>query len=253
MDGKAVHRPAHRGSYAIGAGLTALALAVAYLAFTLSQFHSELESYRPVAEQALTEVEAVRLAIPDYLVQAEEISGEIVAEIEAVRLAIPDYLSQTEKVSQEIIAEIEAVRLAIPDYIAQAEGISQGMGEAGRKASEGAVTGVFTGILKAPVSVLSNVGGTIFGLRDLTEEDRSIIYQAILESIERGRLQEPINWRNRKTSLNGTVILLALETDSNPPQALVRVEGSKKGDPFIDGEAVLVQDTQGVWVPQAVP
>src|SRR5690606_4339368 len=99
----------------------------------------------------------------------------------------------------EVIREIALTREAIDPTLDRLDAMIERARSTGRKASEGAVTGVFSGILAAPFRILGGIGSSLAGLtreeaKHFSEEELAEYARmgsAILETGEQG---ESIEW-----------------------------------------------------------
>jgi surface antigen len=229
------------------------------------------EQIPPILEQIppiLAEVEQIRLSIPPVLEETAEIRGAIppiLDEVTAYREQIPFILEEIDGIEQQIpiivaevdavrnnmipdiIEQVEAIRAEIPQHLDQAERISLNIETAGKKAGEGAVTGVFTGIVKAPMSIVSGIGGTVFPSSELNEQDRILIVQAAEGLIDGGNEGETVDWKNPDSGVRGKVSILEIQEASDPPCILIKMTAYRRYKKIGETNARICRDKQGAW------
>jgi len=153
-----------------------LAVAIAYLGHRLSQATEEVKQVRTqfpqMIETITQEVEQVRLIMP-----------EVLEESQALRDSLPPNMSRAE------------------DLMTRAEGLAQ-------TAGEDAVAGLFTGILKTPVSFISNVGKKTQSVLGLGDKDVHVVENAVLALLNSGDIKKTQNWENPSSGSKGTITLL---------------------------------------------
>lgn len=204
-----------KGFYAVGIGLLAVGIGLIYLSYTLSRAIGEIPEILEVARA--TEEEAA-------------VYREVIA---------------------EVLKEIEAVRLAIPEYIIQAGDLTSSMEKAGQKASEGAVSGLFTGIIKAPISLLSGVGRTVLGNQSLSASDRAIIGKAIRKIVIEGTEGESVDWANPNSGLYGIVTLSEDSLKEEPMCKMIRVVVMQSTREILSGKVRVCPEADGSWSMEA--
>jgi len=160
----------------------------------------------------LDEVAAVRKEIPAMLVSADKASESVVViskEIEATRPLVP-----------LVLKEVETTRESIPPMMAEADKLIDKARVAGKEASQGAVTGIFKGIISAPFVLLGDAGGRLLGVSDedadkFTEEDFEIVKAISITLLNEGVVGDKKEWKNANSSNRGSVELLDIYTDED--------------------------------------
>lgn len=176
--------------------------------------------------------------------------GEIPEVLEVAR-ATEEEAAEYRQVIAEVLEEIEAVRLAIPEYIVQASDLTTSMEEAGQKASEGAVSGLFTGIIKAPFSLISGVGRTVLGNQTLSASDKAIIVNAIRKIASEGTKGETVDWANPNSGLYGIVTLVNESLPGDPLCKLINVVVMQSTREVLSGEVLVCPEPDGSWSMEA--
>ncbi len=164
----------------------------------------EVELTRKQIPAVLKEVEAVRKEVPAVLASADKASDAVVAvskEVEATRPLIT-----------EVLKEVETTRESIPPLMDRADVLIEKARVAGKEASQGAVTGIFSGIIMAPFALVADAGRGITGLsdeeaKDFNEKDFELNEQASLYLLNNGSKGEERKWNNAESGNNGIVIL----------------------------------------------
>lgn len=170
----------------------------------------EVEQTRKQIPSILKETEAMRKELPAVLASADKASEAVVAiskEIEATRPLIP-----------EVLKEVEATRESIPPMMDKADILIQKARVAGKEASEGAVTGVFSGIIMAPFALIGGAGEAIVGVSDeheklVSEDDYNLIEGASLDLLNNGSEGQSREWGNPDSGNHGTVVLTKIYID----------------------------------------
>lgn len=263
-------------SYLFSIALLALAASLAYcttqvvtaLPELLQQVERTSQRIEPlvvevgnISEQVpviATEVAAVSEQIPAILSEVEAVRSEIpsiLAESAAIRKQLPAVLAETRALREQVppvLAEVEAVRKMMPSTLAQAERLVLAARDAGKQASEGAVTGFLTGIVKAPFSMISGVGSTLFGASDLNKKDLEAIDKAARQLLARDQLGGRSTWSNRKSGASGTIFLEADTVTERSDCRLLRFDSRLKGKGLPTQKLVVCQHDEQGWVIDAV-
>ncbi|MCU7806431.1 MAG: hypothetical protein KZQ73_00960 [Candidatus Thiodiazotropha sp. (ex Semelilucina semeliformis)] len=166
----------------------------------------EIESIRLLVPELLTQADLVRKEVPSILKSIDDVSRSVTLsakEVKAIRPLVPVIMSEIEAVRKEI----EATRHIIPGTMDRLESIVEKADEAGQKASEGAVSGIFTGIIKAPFKTLSGIGRTASGKTPLSDEDILKATAAAI-SLTAQEVGSTKAWANPSTGHKGTFTLL---------------------------------------------
>lgn len=248
----------------------------------LEPFAQETSEIRLIIPEILDEVEAVRLAIPPILEEVQEVRNQvpgILEETASIREDLPGLLARTEQILLEvepILTEIQAIReetlpavlsetstireTTIPDvlaaitrlqreipvYLARAEGLVEDASEAGMRASEGAVSGLFTGILRAPVSLVGQIGRVFPKSSQLTAEDQEhlAVEMALMLETEPG-FTRPFDYPT--SNLTGSITFLERTEVGEEIRQRMRMKAQKGNRAVLDVELHFARVPPGEW------
>lgn len=245
-------------SYLFSVALLAVAGSLVYctsqIVSALPDLLLQVERTGQRIEPLVEEVGNISEQIPVIAAEVGAVTEQIpaiLAEVEAVRAEIPAVLAESAAIRKQIppvLEEVEAVRKMMPSTLVQAERLVLAARDAGKQASEGAVTGFLTGIVKAPFSMISGVGSTLFGSSDLNSGDLKKIDKAARQLLARDQLGERATWSNRKSGASGTVLLEA-DTDTGRSDCRhLRFESRLKGKALPTQRLRVCQDPEQGWV-----
>ena len=151
------------------------------------------------------ETAAIRNEVPAILEETAAIRGEIPAildEVAEVRTLVPN-----------VVEEVGLVRESIPPTLDRVDDLIENARRAGREVTEGATTGVFTGIIKMPFSLAKGIGNTIFPGMDVSEKDRKEVVKKIQQLANSGQPGDSVTWKGSKGA-EGQIVLLR-DTEHN--------------------------------------
>jgi len=168
------------------------------------------------------EKQAYRLVLPSILDQNESVSKDILVveqEMEAYRDMPPKIMAETAEVWKQvgslqfkltayrltipdISQEVEATREMIPPMLDRVDNMIADASDAGKRASEGAVAGVFSGVFKAPLSVFTSA------LPKKHSTDAPYATEAAMKVINDEDLDGFVRFNNRGTGTQGSVTLV---------------------------------------------
>lgn len=186
----------------------------------------------------LNEVEASRRLVPGIL-----------EEVEQVRLQIPSIINEMQAIRQDlpaVLEEAKAIRQMVPTTLDRADKLVGEVKNAGRKASEGAVTGVFTGIIKAPFSWMGNIGKSLFPKTNISADDQNKIKDAIEKALN-AEVASTHRWNNTDTGTSGEVQVLAEELKEDSICRKLRVLFSRRSKQIGNREINLCRTETGGW------
>lgn len=280
------------GTAMLSASLLAIALAIGYFAHAvyvvqqgvpelLTQVEQTTEKIDPVLRRVdairdlvppiLKQVEATRELVPPILAEIAAVRGQvspILEEVAATRTALPPMLDSTGKIVRDVnstvrivdpripavLEEVRKTRESLPGLLDRAEKLVARAETAGRKASEGATVGIFTGIIMAPFKLIGGAGRGIAsamgieGDSGLTEEDDKRASAAIDALIRSGEIGREGSWDNPDSKNRGTVRLLSQQTrDGQPCFRLGQTVTLASGMTY-KAEVEYCQQSDGSWM-----
>ena len=178
----------------------------------------EIEQTRKMIPPILSEVEQTRKQIPAVLKESAAIRGElpaVLASADKASKAVVDISKQVEATRPlipEVLKEVEVTRESIPPMMDRADALIEKARVAGKEASQGAVSGVFSGIIMAPFELMADAGRSITGLsakeaKNFDEKDFEYIKRASLFLLNTGSKGEERQWNNTESNNRGIVKL----------------------------------------------
>jgi archaellum component FlaC/surface antigen len=184
----------------------------------------EVEQTRKMIPPILNEIEQTRNQIPAVLKESEAIRGELPAVLASADKAsdavagVSKQVEATRPLISEALKEIETTRESIPPMMDRADGLIEKARVAGKEASQGAVTGIFSGIIMAPFALVADMGRGITGLsaeeaKDFNKKDFDLIEQASFHLLDNGSKGEERKWNNAETGNRGIVKLMEIYTE----------------------------------------
>jgi uncharacterized protein YoxC len=234
----------------------------------LEQTHEITELIPPILEEVkqtrklippiIDEVSELRKEIPAILHEVSEtrkVIPPILDEIEATRKIIPDVLLEVKQTRQQIppiLNEVKMTRESLPILLDDANKLVDKASIAGREASQGAVTGFFSGILRAPFAIVGDIGSTVFNLNQLekdeyTQEDLNQVYAAALEllnSEQTGAKKEIISKDGKITT---KITLTDIDISGEFPCKTMHFLSEKEGRIISDKESTVCKNEEGKW------
>ncbi len=221
----------------------------------------EVEQTRKMIPPILTEVEQTRKQIPAVLKESAAIRGELPAVLASADKAskavagVAKQVEATRPLIPEVLKEVETTRESIPGMMDRADGLIEKARVAGKEASQGAVTGIFSGILMAPFSLMADMGSSVAGLteeeaKDFQEKDFELIKQATIFLLNNGSKGEERKWSNTESNNNGVLKLTELYTAGEYSELDCRTlmyKLYKKGDLAKEGSRSFCKNEEGKW------
>jgi|TARA_B110000438_G_C15808280_1_gene648439 archaellum component FlaC len=210
-------------------------------------------AYREAIPSVVSEVENIREMIPPILERVESIQAQIpdiLAEVEAVRGEVPAIVEQVEGIQTQIpaiLAEVEAVRIAIPDYIEDANELTDDIRIAGKEAAEGAAQGFFTGIIKAPVNMVSGIGSNVFGRVQITDEIRAQFRDGLAQLLATPERGEIVSWEDAGSELRFEVAITRLNGDLGNRTARIEARAFSGEKELESAQLEAKETSDGSW------
>jgi surface antigen len=184
----------------------------------------EVEQTRKIIPPILSEVEQTRKQIPAVLKESAAIRGElpaVLASADKASKAVADVAKQVEKTRPlipEVLKQVETTRESIPPMMDRADGLIEKARVAGKEASQGAVTGLFSGIIMAPFALVADAGKSITGMteeeaKQLDKKDFKLVEKTSLYLLNNGTKGEERKWKNTESGNHGILILTDIYSD----------------------------------------
>jgi len=221
----------------------------------------EVEQTRKMIPPILSEVELTRNQIPAVLKESEAIRGELPAILDSADKAsdavadVSKQVEATRPLIPEILKEVETTREAIPPMMDRADELIEKARVAGKEASEGAVTGLFTGIIRAPFALVGDAGKSITGMTDeeakgFSEKDFSLNQSASLYLLNNGSKGEERKWSNAKSGNHGILLLTDIYSEGEYSDIKCRtlnIKVYKKDQFFKETPRSFCKNDEGKW------
>ncbi len=209
----------------------------------------QVEETRKIVPPILAEVEQTRKQIPDVLKSVDNVSWAVVQttkEMKALRPVIPEVIAQIDATTQEI----EATRNSIPPTLDRLDLMIERARVAGREASEGAVTGIFTGILTAPFRLVGGMGSMVApgseAAKYFSERDYELMREAVrpLSQATTGFTQ---SWQNPESDTRGNLTLVQIYKYEGTECRDIKNQAWKGADKIYDDVVTFCMNGDGTW------
>ena len=221
----------------------------------------EVEQTRKMILPILSEVEQTRKQIPAVLKESEAIRGELPAVLASADKAsgavagVSKQVEATRPLVTDVLQEVATTREAIPPMMDRADVLIEKARVAGQQASEGAVTGLFTGIIRAPFSMVASAGRSISGLTEeeakiFNDKDLSLVQQTSLYLLNNGSKGDKREWENTETGNHGTVQLLRIYSEgeySDIDCRSLKIALYKQDEFVKEGQRSFCKNEKGEW------
>ncbi|MDH3763601.1 MAG: hypothetical protein OEU50_21705 [Gammaproteobacteria bacterium] len=210
---------------------------------------AEVEAVRQQIPSVMAEVAATRQQIPAVLERVEALDRQIepilkqidqtVAVIDKTQRQIPEIVATTDKaivalndtraeVVPLIPQTLEEIRLTrekidptldrvdelVEDVYQKAQETVSAAGNAGQQASEGAVQGFFTGLIKLPFKLVGTLASPIVKnidadvAKQITERDIELMVEAGNRAIKSGKPDKKWRWENPDSGNSGSIAIV---------------------------------------------
>lgn len=230
---------------------------------------SEIKDLIPPLVSEVSEIrKQVPLILEEVKLSREQISP-VIAEVKALREQLPVILQTVDKASEAVVltaneikatrplvptilAEVKTTREAIPGMLDRADELVLNVTKAGKKASEGAVSGVLTGIIRAPFEMVGNLGKKVLSfsneeIKELTEKDLNLMQLAIHQVLSSEDINYSKKWHNKNSDITGQVTLLDVKNIDDRTCKTIHSKVVKSNKSFIDKELIACLNEQGSW------
>jgi len=243
-------------SYLLAISMICLAAAIVYFTLELKKISAELpelissinttgekvgpimlevKQFRKQLPALLTEIQHVRTQIPEILKEVARVREQIppiLAEAQKTRVLVPGILNEmakTRALVPGVLNELAKTRESIPPLLARSERLVEKAKKTGKKASEGAVTGIFTGIINAPFAILSSVGKQIIGLTQeevklLSKQDLQQIQTLSLEILGSKNIGDSRTWHSDSTDHMSKISLKKIDNTGDEPCRTLHIQ-----------------------------
>ncbi len=212
----------------------------------------QVDAIQKQLPRILDEIEADRLLVPEILKEVEQLRNQlpvIVGEVAAVRKQVPIIINEMEAYRlalPEVLAEVKAVRESLPPLLGRTEKLVEEAKGIGQKASEGAVKGVFTGIVKAPFSWMGSLGKNLFPKSGLAESDYAKVRE-ITELALSAEIGSSHPWENTQTGFSGEAIALSEYKREDKTCRKIRELIYRKNRQLGNQDIEVCQNKDGGW------
>lgn len=266
-------------TYLLALSLFSLAGAIIYFTWELAQVREEIPAILASVEQTSGEIEpvvkeiaAINEQIPPVLSEVTEIRKLVPPMLEEVRLTreqIPAILQESGKIREQvpsvlqesarireqipsILTEVEKSREMVPPTLDRVDQMIANARTVGQESGKGAVTGVITGILAAPFTIVGNIGKNVVGLSDeelkeFSEKDLELLKQAGQEALKSGKVDTSKAWKNPESGYSGKMTLIAIDKSDERECRVIRLQAWKDGSLKKDKEVTLCLNEHQQW------
>ncbi|MCW8933985.1 MAG: RT0821/Lpp0805 family surface protein [Gammaproteobacteria bacterium] len=199
----------------------------------------------------LAEVKENRLLVPGIVKEVEQLRLQvplILNEVKAIREEMPVILSELEayrKLVPDVLTEVAAVREIIPPTLDRAERLAQEVRSAGQEASEGAVLGLFSGIIKLPFKMFGGIKEK-FETAKLSDSDVDKIRQASINALQ-ANIGTTHKWTNTDSKHSGEVKVVSETSDDGKHCRKLNITVNKNNRQIDSQNTQVCQLDNGEW------
>ena len=239
---------------------------------------AEVAEVRKQIPLVVAEVAEVRQQLPPIIAQVESIERQIdpilqrvdktVAVVDDTQRQIPQIIKATDnaiatindtnkeiKLTRETVdPTLDRVEELVEDAYFKAQDAITTAGDAGKKASEGAVSGFFTGLIKLPFKFIGSLASPIVDeldsdvARQLTEKDIELMAESGVRAIKSKNTGKDWRWENPKSKNSGSITIVRRYQSKGIECVEARVRISNKRRQIMDELDNFCLNEKNEWV-----
>ena len=205
-------------------------------------------------DRSLDETTALRQQLPQVLQSVDAAVAGLNQTRDQVVPLVPPALEEIRLTREKVDPTLDRVETMLDDAFVRADQTIAGVSEAGKKASEGAVKGFFTGLVKLPFQLVGTIASPIVKTIDsdvaekLTERDLELMTEASNRAVKSERLDREVPWSNRQSGNSGSVTVTRVFQLRGYECVEARIQISHKGKQIQDKTAEYCRGEDDAWV-----
>lgn len=233
------------------------------------EIREEIHQLQSLVPSILTEVGAVRQQIPHILAEVAQVRAQIpplLATADQAIIAInttrdevvplvPLALDEIRLTRESIEPTLDRVEYMVDDAFSKADSAILSAGNAGKKASEGAVSGFFTGLIKLPFQLVGTLASPVVKsvdadvLKQLDEKDIELIAEAANRAVDASGSSEEQYWENPQSGKSGSIHVLRNFQSGGFECLEARIVIRHKSRQLSDETNQFCKNAEDHWVP----
>ncbi len=165
-------------------------------------------------DRSLATLEAAQQQLPRILETTDKAVASVDQTRDTLAPLVPQTLEEIRLTREAVDPTLDRVEVLVDDAYGKAQDAITAAQGAGKEASEGAVTGFFTGILKLPFKLVGTLASPIVNSIDpdvarlLEEKDLELMAEAGRRAVEAENLGKPERWDNPGSDMSGSITIL---------------------------------------------
>ncbi len=204
-------------------------------------------------DRSLATLESTQQQIPQILSTADSAVASIDQARYTLAPLVPQTLEEIRLTREAVDPTLDRVQVLVDDAYGKAQDAITAAQGAGQEASEGAVTGFFTGILKLPFKLVGTLASPIVNSIDpdvarlLEEKDLELMAEAGRRAVEAENLGKPERWDNPRTDMSGSITILRKHSVDERSCYEVQIKIQQRRRQLADNIDDFCQGEDGQW------
>ena len=157
-------------------------------------------------------------------------------------------MKQTRESIPAILKEVKTTREALPKMLDKGEKLIKEAKTIGKEASEGAVTGVLAGIIKAPFKLIGGIFGSFkLDVDGITDRDHELAFKVATEALSSDKLDKPYPWSNPDSGNSGIITVKAKKVINDKDCRLVNFLVNIADKKPVNKNTTVCLSEEGKW------
>lgn len=225
----------------------------------LAETRRDLPSLLERVDKTVAVVDQTQRQIPNILESANRATASIDDTREQIETLTPQVLTEIRLTREEIDPALNRIDAMINDAYGKAQETVRIAQDAGQEASEGAIKGIVTGILKLPFRLTGSLASPLIKniepdvARLLTQKDVELMGEAANRLSESRKLNQPEYWRNPRSRNAGSISLVRRFEFGGAECVEAAIVIDISGRTAFDQRESFCRNADGKWVSAPLP
>ncbi len=220
----------------------------------ISETQQQIPQIMSTTENVVAALNETQQQIPQIVNTAENAIAALNLTRDELMPYIPLTLEEVRLMRKTMEDSLDRIEILIDDANDKAMNAILMAGDAGKKASEGAVSGFFTGLIKLPFKLVGTLASPIVNKIDadvaqkLTEKDLELMAEASEQAVEEMKIGRIWKWDNQKSGNSGSLTITRKYEIRSHVCVEVEVRVSIKGREKMNEPDNLCLNKEKKWV-----